>query len=118
VLERPLRIVAIVLSTIIALGFVLFIIDDADRASGASVARIADSQQVDPTPAGERAREARNGQVREWIDDANDVLLKPFAGITEDSSSRWVQRGVPALLGLLVYGFLLAYIARFAHGHG
>ena len=117
VLERPLRILAIVLSAIVALGFVLFVIDDADRASGESVARIAAYERADPTPAGEREREDRNGRVREWVDDGNDVLLRPFAGIT-DSDSRWVQRGVPALLGLLIYGFLLGYVARFARGHG
>ncbi len=116
-LERPLRIAAIVLSVIVSLGFVLFVIDDVGRASDEKVAELASYEKADPTDTGERARERRNSATREWIDDANDVLLKPFAGITS-SGSRWAQRGFPALLGLLVYGFLLGFLARYARGHG
>ncbi|MEJ7798738.1 MAG: hypothetical protein WKF42_09585 [Solirubrobacteraceae bacterium] len=47
----------------------------------------------------------------------NDVLPTPFADIAEPGS-RWVQRAVPTLLGLFVYGFMLAYLARFARGRG
>jgi hypothetical protein len=117
VLQTPLRFAAIVLSLIVALGFILFVTDDASRASNEQIAHVAEYEQADPTPAGEREREKRNSSAHEWVDDANDVLLKPFAGLT-DSDSRWVQRGVPALLGLLVYGFLLGYLSRFAKGHG
>jgi hypothetical protein len=117
-LERPLRIVAIVLSLLVAAGFVLFAVDDFSRASAQSRDRVAGINAPDPAPAVERAREQRNGRARELIDDANDVLLSPFAGIVADASSRWVRRGVPALLGLLVYGFLLGYLARYARGFG
>ncbi len=118
-LERPLRYLAICLSLIIAAGFVLFAVDDFDRASESSRSRIAgDFDATDPTPAGERERERRHGDVREAIDDANDVLLRPFASIADTADSRWVRRGVPALLGLLTYGFVLAYAARFAKGRG
>ncbi|MGH2900399.1 MAG: hypothetical protein ACRDMZ_17115 [Solirubrobacteraceae bacterium] len=118
-LERPLRWLAIILSLVIAAGFVLFAVDDFDRASESSRSRIVGGfAAADPTPAGERERERRNSDVREAIDDVNDVLLKPFAAVSEDAGSRWVRRGVPALLGLLVYGFLLAYLARFTRGRG
>jgi hypothetical protein len=117
VLERPLRYLAIALSAVVAAGFLLFVLDDVGRASDDTIAEINAYQRTDPTPAGEREREKRNSRGREWVDDANDVLLKPFANITH-SDSRWVERGVPALLGLLIYGFLLAYLGRFAHGHG
>jgi hypothetical protein len=118
VLERPLRILAMILSLLVVAGFALFALDDFSRASAESRNRIAGFETADPTPAAERTREQRNGRGRELVDDANDVLLKPFAGIVADSPSRWVQRGVPALLGLLVYGFLLGYLARYARGHG
>ena len=117
-LERPLRILAIALSLVVAAGFTLFAIDDFDRASNESRDRITGSEAADPTPAAERTREERNSRAREVIDDANDVLLKPFAGIVDNDPSRWVRRGVPTLLGLLVYGFLLGYLARFTRGHG
>ncbi len=117
-LERPLRYLAIALSLIIAIGFTLFALEDIDRASAATEHRIANSMAASPTPAGERERERRHGDVREVIDDANDVLLSPFAGLTEDDKSRWMQRGIPALLGLLVYGFGLGYLARFMTARG
>ena len=106
------------LSLIVAAGFTLFAIDDFSRASNESRDRIAGNARPDPTPRAERERELRNSRVREYIDDANDVLLRPFAGIVANDRSRWVQRGVPALLGLLVYGFMLGFLARYARGFG
>jgi hypothetical protein len=118
VFERPLRYLSITLSLIVAAGFTLFALDDFDRASDNSVNRITGYTATDPTPSGERERERRHSTARELIDDANDVLLRPFADLTESADSRWVRRGIPALLGLLVYGFLLAYFARYSKGHG
>ena len=46
------------------------------------------------------------------------MLLAPFAGVSDDSSDRWEQRGYPTLLGLLVYGFGLGYLARFMTARG
>ena len=45
------------------------------------------------------------------MDDANDVLLGPFAGIV-DSDDRWVTHGVPAMLALLLYGLCLGMLAN------
>jgi len=119
VLERPLRYLAIALSLIVATGFVLFAFDDFGRASQEEQGRVAGYEVADPTPAGEREREQRHSKARELVDDANDVLLKPFAGIVaEPNRSRWAERGVPALLGLLVYGFGIGFLSRFARGRG
>jgi hypothetical protein len=114
VFERVVRRLAIVLSLIVATGFLLFAVDDFDRAANASRGSVAgDSGAVAPTPDDERARERRDGTAREIVDDANDVLLRPFTGVTARADSRWVRRGVPTLLGLLVYGVLLGYVARY-----
>ena len=112
-----MRIVAVVLSLLVVAGFMLFALDDISRASNHSRERIAGFEAPAPTPAAEQTREKRNARGRELIDDANDVLLRPFAGVAAGASSRWVQRGVPALLGLLAYGFLLGYLARPAAVH-
>ncbi len=117
-LERPLRYLAIALSLVIAIGFTLFALEDIGRASEASEHRVTGFTAANPSPAGERERERRHGQPREAIDDVNDVLLAPFAGITADATSRWARRGVPALLGLLVYGFGLGYLARWMTARG
>jgi len=118
VLERPLRYLAIVLSLFVAVGFTLFALEDIGRASANSEHRIKGYAATSPSPAGERERERRHGQPREVIDDVNDVLLAPFAGVSDDSSDRWEQRGYPTLLGLLVYGFGLGYLARFMTARG
>jgi hypothetical protein len=115
VLERIVRRLSIVLSLIVATGFVLFAVDDFDRASDASRSRLGGQPDaIDPTPRDERERERLHGPVREVVDDANDVLLRPFAGVADTADSRWVRRGIPALLGLLVYGALLSFAARYA----
>jgi hypothetical protein len=119
VLERVLRAVAIVASVAVVLGWGLFVIDETSAASKQTQAEIAGQEaarRADPSPDQERAREAANGAVHEAIDDVNDVLLKPFASISDGSSSTWVRRTVPALLALVVYGFGLGMLARFAAG--
>ena len=116
-IERTLRLVATALSLILLAGFAMFALDEFDRASSRQRSELAGFEQTDPTPVGERNREKRHSTGREYIDDANDLLLKPFAGVIS-SGSRWAQRGVPTLLGLLVYGFLVAFLARFMKGRG
>ena len=116
-IERALRIIATVLSLILVAGFAMFALDEFNRASSKQRSELAGFEQTDPTPVGERQREKRHSTGREYIDDANDVLLKPFAGVI-DSGSRWAQRGIPTVLGLLVYGFGIAFIARFMKGRG
>lgn len=115
--ERLLRILAISLSLIVAAGFTMFAVDEFNRASSHQTNELAGYEQPNPTPAGERQREQRDGTVREYIDDANDVLLKPFTGIV-GPGSRWAQRGVPTLLALFFYGFGLGYLSRFMRGRG
>ena len=51
----------------------------------------------------ERVREKENSSARELVDDGNDVLASPFTGLVE-SNGVWVQRLVPAALGLLLFG--------------
>src|SRR5512138_224776 len=118
-LERLLKTAAVLLSVTVGLGWLLFAIDETAVASRDSAVAIAGDQaasQPDPNPEQERARERAHGTVREVIDDANDVLLKPFAGLVRDSNSRWVRRSIPAFLGLVLYGFVLGFLARYARG--
>jgi hypothetical protein len=118
-MEGLLRTVAVFASAIVLVSFGLFAIDESRDASNASVAGIAGLQATrvaDPTANEERAREKAHGKVHEAIDDADDVLVKPFASIANDSSSSWVRRGVPTLLALLVYGLGLSFLARFTRG--
>jgi hypothetical protein len=109
---------AVVSCLFVVVGWGAFAIDQARGASNESVAGIAGDPATfsDPSPDQERAREKTHGAVREFVDDVNDVLLSPFAGISDSSGSKWVRRSIPALIALLVYGFGGGFIARFASG--
>jgi hypothetical protein len=120
--------VAIAVSAVVALGFVLFAIDEMDKGSktqqrllerelGSSTAP---EDLIAPTPEEEQVRERHSGAVREAVDDANDVLLAPFVDLI-DSESAWANHGIPALLALLLYGVGLGFVANMlpkqrAHG--
>ncbi len=109
-----IRAAAIVTSAIVLLGFALFAVDEMDKGSKTQQQRLDQelgNSEVAPEPEAEAAREAKHGTVREAIDDANDVLLRPFSDLV-DSSNAWVERGVPALLALLVYGLGLGLLAN------
>ena len=117
--EPLLRTAAIVASALVLLGWALFGIDETRGASDLSQREIAGQvaiRSADPTPDQERAREAAHSRAREVVDDANDVLLAPFAPIVDGSTSQWIRRSVPMLLALLCYGFGLSWLARFARG--
>jgi hypothetical protein len=111
-----IRFVAIAISVVVALGFAMFAIDETDKGSKTQQAKLerelgTTSVPVAPNERQEARREADHGAVREAIDDANDVLLKPFAELI-DSDSAWVNHGIPALLALLIYGFGLGMLAN------
>ena len=106
-------------SAIVLVSFALFALDEtrtAANASAAAVAGLEATRTANPTAREERARERAHTRVREIVDDADDVLVAPFAPVTANASSSWVARGVPTLLALLVYGFGLGFLARYARG--
>jgi hypothetical protein len=107
VLDATLRLIALVTCSIIVVSFVLFASEQASDASKGQVSAV-----VDAGGSTEHKRESLgHTQAREKIDDANDVLLRPFAAELS-SKNPWVVRGVPTALGLLVYGVLLLFLAR------
>lgn len=125
--SAPLRYLSILASLVVLLSFAGFAVDQARSGSEASRAGIASqtykttpdpSGYAKPTPAQERLRERAHSTARELLDDADDIALTPFASITSSSSSAWVRRGVPGLIALVVYGFGLGYLSRYAAGRG
>jgi hypothetical protein len=107
-----LRFVAVGASAIVIFSFLAFATEEAGNGSRGQVDKVGEALD-EPAPAAntERERERRHGEVRERLDDANDVLLKPFAGVV-DSRNHWVQRIVPGVLALLVYGLGLGMLAN------
>jgi type VI protein secretion system component VasF len=119
VLERILRAASLVACLAVVAGWLFFAYDQTKSASDLSRAQIAGqaaARKVDPSPDQERTRDALHAQPRRAIDDANDVLLKPFAGVAGDAGSKWLRRSVPAGLALLVYGVGVGFLLRYSRG--
>jgi hypothetical protein len=113
------RVIAIVCSGLVLLGFAFFATDELDRGSRTQQNKLdtelkgdlGDPAPIAPTPIQEAARERANGKFREAVDDSNDVLLGPFKNVV-DSNDRWVTHGVPLVLALLLYGLGLGTLAN------
>src|SRR5215212_4896133 len=113
------RLLAILCSGLVLLGFAYFATDELDRGSKTQQGKLArelegdltDPAPIAPTAIEEAAREHANGKFREAVDDSNDVLLGPFTKLV-DSNDRWVTHGVPTVLALLLYGLGLGMLAN------
>jgi hypothetical protein len=114
-----IRTLAIAAAALIALSFIMFAADEIDRGSKEQQVALGQGTgnhvnipiEAAPTADQENLREQEHSSAREAIDDADDVLLQPFAGLI-NSKSNWVMRGVPTLMGLLVYGLGLGLLAN------
>lgn len=65
------------------------------------------------TPGAASATVQPPGQPKRFIDDAAGVLTAPFRSLVR-SNSEWARRIGYTLLALIVYGFGLGYLARWA----
>ena len=110
-LESPLRFISIVASILIVCGWLAFAIDQTRDGSQSSQQGIADTAVTTTAPA-----KVHHGPVRRQLDRVDHALLAPFRGIVSASAGDWVRHSVPALLGLLAYGFGVGYLARFTRG--
>jgi hypothetical protein len=127
VISRLVTWVSTIAALVLVASFAMFAIDQARNGSKQQVAKLGagleptnastNVNQADPTPKTERQREKMHGQVREAIDDADDVLIKPFSGVVH-SNSIWTQRGIPALIAFLLFGVGLRLIAAYLPGGG
>jgi hypothetical protein len=125
-ISRALTWVSTIAALVVLASFAMFAIDQAQNGSKQQVSKLAGElestapktnvNQADPSPRTERMREKMHGQVREAIDDADDVLIQPFAGAASSTTSIWAQRGIPALLAFLVFGVGLRILAAYVPG--
>jgi hypothetical protein len=108
-----IRICAVTAAVLVALSFVFFAVDQLTEGSENQVralrsddGRAPSQAEIDkpaPEPAVERIRETQHSSAREYVDDANDVLLSPFTGLV-DTGHVWSQRVIGGVLALLLYG--------------
>jgi hypothetical protein len=114
-IQSLLRWASTIACLILLVSFGLFAIDEANGGSKRQADKLAGINDPSPSAETERQREKAHGKVREGIDDADDVLVEPFAGVVT-SGSVWAKRGVATLLGLLVYGLLFRILVGYLPG--
>lgn len=107
---RTLSLFGVVATLIVAGSFLFFALDEMGGASREQQHRTIDAD-VTPGELAEANRESRHTRSREVVDDANDLLLRPFDGVVS-SDSVWATRLVPTLLGLALYGAGIGFLAR------
>ncbi len=110
-----IRLTAVLACAIIGISFLMFAVDELDRGSKTQQEALG-AELGDPAGAAvaDGSDTSRNG-IGGSIDRASDTLLTPFEDLV-DSDNAWVDHGVPALLGLLLYGLGLGIIANFLPG--
>jgi hypothetical protein len=114
-LQTVLRWASTIACAIVALSFGLFAIEQAKGGTKQQENKVQGINQPAPSSQTERQRERAHGKVREAIDDADDVLIKPFSGVVS-SGSVWAKRGVATLLALLAYGLVLRILIGYVPG--
>lgn len=112
-IKRTLLLASTVCTLIVAASFVMFALEEANAGSTTQQDKVVSIDQPDPSTQVERQRAKKHTKARELIDDANDVLTKPFDGITT-SNDIWVERGLPFVLAFLFYFVVLRVLAGYA----
>jgi hypothetical protein len=112
VIHRAIVLTAIVLCGLVAVSFVMFGRDQLAGASKHQQNEVA-SSSVAATPPPKPVD--KEGQPRRTIDTVAHALTSPFSSIVQ-SDSQWVERGLPTIFALLVYGGGLGYLARYSRG--
>lgn len=115
VVPRALVMCACICCSLVLGSLGLFALDQANGASKHQVASLGSAPtQAAPTPVTvTTTTPADPGQPRRFIDGAAGVLTAPFRPIVH-SSSAWGSRIAYTILAVIVYGFGLGYVARWA----
>jgi len=112
VIHRSLVLISSICCGLVLVSFGMFARDQLAGASANQQNAIATNTPTRPAvaPSG-----TPHGQPRRFIDSVAKALISPFSSIVQ-SSDQWVNHGIPAFFGLLVYGFGLGFLARYSRG--
>jgi hypothetical protein len=113
-----LRLISILCTLVLFASFAMFVSDQAGSSSKKTVAQIAANDDTSTSVAQQRpVAEKKHGSVRQTIDDASDKLVSPFTGFV-GSSTGWSRHIALLVIGLLVYGLGIGFVARYAATRG
>jgi hypothetical protein len=108
-----LRLLSLLCCAFVVASFFLFAVSETSHASSGQAAAIANGTISGPSH--KPLPLSRERQPRRFIDEIAATLNSPFSGIVR-SDGVWVRHLVETGLSLLLYGFLLGFIARWASG--
>ena len=124
--QNVLRVLSTIACGIVIAAFAMWATDEGRSGSEQQVARLAQSDGPNGTPADAPVTNPtapaaapppapEHKGVRGFVEDANDSLLSPFAHVGQDNGP-WPAHVIPMLLALLTYGLLgrilIAYLPR------
>lgn len=111
-LTALMRLASRVICLIVIAWFVVFVVNQASTASTHQQNEV--TQGTSPATNESTASVAKHeSTLHRTLDETANALTSPFAGIVSGSNSEWTIHIVKTLLALLVYGFGLAFLARF-----
>jgi hypothetical protein len=117
VIQSILRYASIAITAILVLSFVMFISDQSASGTAGEVATLNSENGPTTAPApvtpAPKSAPKQHGEPRKTIDDLAGKLTKPFDGVAGSSHSKWVRKGLPTLIALLLFGFGLSVLAGY-----
>ncbi|HEY2535609.1 MAG TPA: hypothetical protein VGI24_01330 [Solirubrobacteraceae bacterium] len=107
-----MRLASRVICLIVIAWFVVFVVNQTSTASTHQQNEVTDGTSLAANESSASAAK-HEGTLHRTLDETANALTSPFAGVVSGSSSEWTIHIVKTLLALLVYGFGLAFLARF-----
>ena len=104
-----MRLASRVICLIVIAWFIVFAVAQTSTASTHQQNELAEGS----APAASAPSAKHENTLRRTLNKTTDALTSPFAGVVSGSHSEWTIHIVKTLLALLVYGFGLAFLARF-----
>jgi hypothetical protein len=105
---RLLRLASIVICLIVIASFAIFAVGQTKNASEHQQQVIAGTN----TNTGSTQPVSQEHGLHKDIDEASNTFTSPFASLFSGTSSQWAIRGGKLVLTLLLYGFVVGFIAR------
>jgi predicted secreted protein len=104
-----MRLASRVICVIVIAWFIVFAVNQTSAASTHQQNEVAEGS----APAASASGTKHESTLHRTLNETTDTLTSPFAGIVSGSHSEWTIHIVKTVLALLVYGFGLAFLARF-----
>lgn len=110
---RLLQYISLICCAFVIVSFFLFAVAQTSHASQGQANAI--NTGATGASAAKNKPIAKEQQPRRFIDRVAQKLNSPWAGVVS-TDNRWVEHLVPTAISLLVYGFALSFLARWASG--